>query len=202
MNRFIAYFAFVAVLELGGCSGSAPEERTVLPVAAPVVVQTDALSDLSAALPNQPQEEELPDAALLGSASPWTPRYVPTGLASGVMLEFTGVKKGKTLNAKVANIELRRCLRDTLAAQPGGALPALSGPMRTQAPINNLHQAFFKIQPGTYFLRVTNPWADRRVVRGVVVREGEYSVLSNDVYAAWLRRSRQLTDSTGNRVQE
>jgi hypothetical protein len=203
MDRFTAYCALAFAVALAGCSGSAPEERTAPTAAsAPPVVLTDTLSDLSAALPGQTQDDEILDQALLESASPWTPRYVPTGLASGVMLEFTGVKKGKTLNAKVANIELRRYLHDTVAAPAGGPLPALSGPMRTQAPINNLHQAFFKVQPGTYFLRVTNPWADRKVMRGVVVREGEYSVLSNDVYAAWLKRSRQRPDSTGTRVQE
>ena len=118
------------------------------------------------------------------------------------MLEFTGIKKGKTLNAKTANIELRRYIHDTLSASAGPLSNQLSGPMKAQAAVNNLHQAFFKVQPGTYFLRVTNPWADRKVIRDVVVRDGEYSVLSNDVYAAWLNRSKQLSDSTEAKAQE
>jgi hypothetical protein len=129
----------------------------------------------------------------MAEAEAWSPRYVQTGLASGIMVEFTGLKKGKTLQAKFANIELRRYLADS-ASQ--GALPPVSGPMRAQTTINNLHQAFFKVQPGRYFLRLTNPWADRRMVRGLEVKEGQYAVVANDVYAAWLRRTRQPADTS------
>jgi hypothetical protein len=202
MKLVFSICALVAALAMiGGCSSPPPEVHAPPPVVR-TPVQIDTLLDLSAALPGQPANEDLPDQALLEGASGWTPRFVATGLASGVMLEFTGMKKGKTLNAKTANIELRRYLHDTLSAGAGPLTAQLSGPMKAQAAVNNLHQAFFKVQPGTYFLRVTNPWADRRVTRDVVVHDGEYSVLSNDVYAAWLKRTKQLSDSTGAKVQE
>ncbi len=203
MKRFIPFCALATALAFAGCSSSVPEvHATPLPAAISAITQADTLFDLSASLPGQPASEDLPDQTLLETASPWTPRFVQTGLASGVMLEFTGIKKGKTLNAKSANIELRRYLHDTLSGHPGSLAAQLSSPMKAQAALNNLHQAFFKVQPGTYFLRVTNPWADRKMIRDVVVRDGEYSVLSNDVYAAWVKRAKQLSDSTGAKVQE
>lgn len=197
MNASSRYLALFAVLAVIGCSSSEPEVRSPAPL--PQAVEIDTVSDLSAALPELQQEAEPPEAALLSRAVDWTPRFIQTGLASGIMVEFTGMKKGKTLQAKYANIELRRYLSDTAGARRAGAAPALSGPMRAQANINNLHQAFFKIQPGTYFFRLTNPWADRTMTRGLVVREGEYSVQSNDVYAAWLRRTKQGLDSSAVR---
>lgn len=191
MKSFIAFFSFCAILALAGCASSSPEEQQPPPLV-PSVARVDTLSDLSAVLPGQ-TEEEPAETALPAQAEAWSPRFVQTGLASGIMVEFTGIKKGKTLQAKFANIELRRYLHDSVAA---GAVPPVSGPMKAQTTINNLHQAFFKVQPGRYVFRLTNPWADRKMIRDVEVREGAYSVLVNDVYAAWLRRTRQSADSS------
>jgi hypothetical protein len=166
-----------------------------IPASPAVVASADTLTDLAAVLSDQP-DESLSETELMAQAEAWTPRYVQTGLASGIMVEFTGLKKGKTLQAKFANIELRRYLGDSATQASQVLLPPVSGPMRAQTTINNLHQAFFKVQPGRYLLRLTNPWADRRMVRNLEVKEGQYAVLANDVYTAWLRRTRQPADSS------
>jgi hypothetical protein len=194
MKPLVLACSIFALALFAGCSSSTRDEQRT-PPPAPAPARLDTLSDLSAAVPDQP-DDDTPEQELLESAQPWSPRFVQTGLASGIMVEFTGIKKGKTLQAKFANIELHRYLADTTAPPPAGTMPQVSGLMRTQATINNLHQAFFKVQPGKYFFRLTNPWADRRMIRDLEVREGAYSVLSNDVYAAWLRRTRQPADTS------
>jgi hypothetical protein len=194
MKLFLHSCAVAAALCILGCSSGVREERSAPTPPASPAAAADSLTDL-AAVPSDQPEEPLPDTELMARAEVWSPRYVQTGLASGIMVEFTGLKKGKTLQAKFANIELRRCLGDSAALAARVALPPVSGPMRAQTTINNLHQAFFKVQPGRYFLRLTNPWADRRMVRDLEVKDGQYAVLANDVYAAWLKRTRQAGDS-------
>jgi hypothetical protein len=97
-------------------------------------------------------------------AVPWKPKFIPTGLSSGVMIEFTGMKKDRPVNARFASIELQQA-----GSSAGGKVYTST--------INSLRQAFFKVPPGTYTLRQIKAWADPVVVRDLVVQEGQYSLL-------------------------
>lgn len=79
------------------------------------------------------------------------------------MVEFTGMKKGKPLNARFACIEV---------GQAG--LPDVKTYTTT---INPLRQAFFEITPGVYTVHQTRAWADQSSIRDLRVKEGHYSVL-------------------------
>ena len=121
----------------------------------------------------------------------WAPKYIQTGLASGIMVEFTGVKKDKPLHARFAGIELRRYPTDAgersanqlTLNQPGNDFvpPAFdierAEPIVLNTTINDVKQAFFKVPPGKYVMRQTKEWADQSYIGGVIVREGNYSVI-------------------------
>ncbi len=95
----------------------------------------------------------------------WIPRYVSTGISSGIMVEYTGFKSDKPVNARYAFLEL---------AQPDN--DSTFGEMRTR--INDLRQAFFTLPPGTYIVRHTTPWAEQKFIGNVTVKDGEYSIIS------------------------
>ena len=97
--------------------------------------------------------------------SDWIPRYVSTGVSSGIMVEFTGFKTDKPVNAKYSFIEIAEADSDTTFSE-----------MRTQ--INDLRQAFFTVPPGRYIVRHVTTWADQRFFRDVVVTDGSYSIVS------------------------
>ncbi len=101
----------------------------------------------------------------------WTPKFIATGLASGIMIEFTGVKKDKPLHARYAGIELRRYPAVPQSEEENGkqltwnqkgddVLAATFEPRRIEpfalsTTINDVKQAFFKVPPGKYLLRQT-----------------------------------------------
>lgn len=123
----------------------------------------------------------------------WQQKFIPTGLASGIMIEFTGVKKDKPLHARYAGIELRRYPSSPLNETPSGKQLASIHqearstaepfdvlrlePFSLSATINDVKQAFFKVPPGKYILRQTKEWADQGFFGDVIVREGNYSVV-------------------------
>jgi hypothetical protein len=124
------------------------------------VQESTAVLDADAALPPTPEA--------LKNARTWTPQFIPTGFASGIMVEFTGLKQNAKLNARFAGIELQRSVQDT-------SLPAT---LTLTTTINDLRQAFFKVRPGVYLLRQTKAWAEQSYIRAVEVREGNYSVIT------------------------
>ena len=135
--------------------------------------------------PDAEKQKSSADTSVLMKS--WSPKFVATGLASGIMVEFTGVKKDKPLHARYAGIELRKYADAPAgeeAAAPGDQ-PAINGndllnvqPVIYNSTINDVKQAFFKVPPGRYVLRQTKDWAARDFISGVIVREGSYSVIT------------------------
>src|SRR5580765_4336443 len=99
--KFVGVQIFLLIpLILAGCSSSANDVASQDQGIAP-----SAYEDSSANAP----EESAPDTATrIPPMKSWIPKYIQTGLASGIMVEFTGVKKDKPLHARYAGIELRR----------------------------------------------------------------------------------------------
>ncbi len=123
--------------------------------------------------------------------------FIPTGSACGIMVEFTGLKKNKPLNARFCALELQHYPAGTAAPDSlflvGGAFPEGGKVLSLTSAINDLRQAFFKVQPGTYLVRQTRDWADRSFIRNVEVRDGSYSVIFIDVFQAWSARAKQMS---------
>ncbi len=116
----------------------------------------------------------------------WTPRYITTGISTGIMVEFGGMKKGKAVNARYAILDVWR-----FPVVTGGTGERHSADLHTDssasafvrlfATINDLRQAFFKASAGRYVIRHVTSWADERYVRDVIVREGSYSIVTINV---------------------
>jgi hypothetical protein len=155
------YILFAPALVIG-CSSSHHEAVRQPSQESPTTAVQESASalEVDAVLPPAPEA--------LVSARTWSPQFIPTGFASGIMVEFTGLKQNAKLNARYAGIELRRAVPDT-------SLPAT---FRLNTTINDLRQAFFKVPPGVYFLRQTKVWAEQSYIREVEVREGNYSVVT------------------------
>jgi hypothetical protein len=111
---------------------------------------------------------------------PWNPKYIQTGASSGIMVEFTGLKKDRPLNAHYALIQV---WRDSL-------LGDTSRPQTLLSQINEFHQAFFPLAPGTYLMRQMKEWADRSIFQNVVVKEDHYAIVPLDVAGPWKQRSK------------
>lgn len=138
----------------------------------------------------------------------WNPKFISTGDASGIMVQFIGLKKNAQLNARYAFIELRRLPENLPAAQsstpvgylenrPPAEIPKISegDPTILRSTINDLRQAFFNVPPGKYSFRQAKEWADRSIVMNLEVREGHYSVIRVDVFNAWSTKLKQLSES-------
>lgn len=130
-----------------------------------------------------------PSVEELSSARSWTPRFIATGFASGIMVEFTGLKANAPLHANYAGIELRKTPADS-------ASPATQS---LTATINDLRQAFFKVKPGVYALRQTRQWADQSYIQNVEVREGNYSVVTIGVLVPAAPRIESASDTHEDR---
>lgn len=184
--RFVgAQFLLIFPLILAGCSSSSND----LGVKNAELASAPS-EDTSA---NTPVESALEPATRIPPMKSWTPKYIQTGLASGIMVEFTGVKKDKPLHARYAGIELRRypdaadpaasaSTQLTLNEQGNDFVPApfdvdRAEPIILTTNINDVKQAFFKVPPGAYVFRQTREWADQGYIGGVIVRDGSYSVI-------------------------
>ncbi|MBI1806594.1 MAG: hypothetical protein HYR76_06030 [Ignavibacteria bacterium] len=142
----------------------------------------------------------------------WNPRFIQTGATSGIMIEFTGVKKNKPLRARFSTIELWRYPLNTLRMQEYSASgftaknnrsnlhsKDTSGVITLSTTINDLRQAFFKVAPGKYLLHQTKEWADQSYIKDVNVLEGNYSILQIDVFTPWLAKTKQLSESVDDK---
>ena len=118
----------------------------------PLDVFPPVSSELNIALPS-------PDTIL-----PWIPRYISTGISSGIMVEFTGFRTDKPMNARYSFLEYGQMENDTTYTQ-------------IRSSINDLRQAFFTLPPGRYIVRHTTTWAEQHFTRDVVVKDGQYCIL-------------------------
>lgn len=84
------------------------------------------------------------------------------------MIEFTGFKSEKPVNAKYSYLEYGQLDNDTTFTQ-----------MRSQ--INDLRQAFFTLPPGRYIIHHVTPWAEQHFISNVIVRDGQYSIIHINV---------------------
>jgi len=132
-------------------------------------------------------------AARIPPMKSWIPKYIQTGLASGIMVEFTGVKKDKPLHARYAAIELfrypapgdasdRSANQLTLNEEGNDFVPVpfdvdQAASIALTTTINDVKQAFFKVPPGAYVFRQTREWAEQSYISSVIVRDGSYSVI-------------------------
>lgn len=177
------YLLSIGTLCFCGCGLFSHQELTT-PPAPPLSVSSENLRQTPAA---ELRIER--DADSIGPIRSWIPHFIPTGLACGIMIEFKGVKKDKPLHARYAGIELRRyppAVTSVVSAteQIGPTISSSRidmpryGPFVIGTTINDQKQAFFKVPPGKYLLRQTKEWADQTFIDNVVVREGNYSVVS------------------------
>lgn len=160
------YFAIIAFFTslLAGCSTSQREavRETSLPQPETEIEETTEFQGV---------EDSLPTPQLLANARTWSPQFIATGFASGIMIEFTGLKKNAELRARYAGIELQPISQDSTGLQ-------LPPSITLTTTINDLRQAFFKVRPGKYLLRQTREWAEQSYVRDIEVKEGSYSIVS------------------------
>jgi hypothetical protein len=98
----------------------------------------------------------------------WTPRFISTGISTGIMVEFTGFRTDKPVNAKYSYLEFGETDNDSTFLQ-------------TRSQINDLRQAFFSLPPGRYIIRHITPWAEQRFIGNVMVRDEEYSIITVNV---------------------
>src|SRR5262249_53539587 len=179
--RFTYFNIFIILIFISGCSSSHQEatNRSPAQLQEPVAQEQPA-----------PESEPLaPAPDLLSEARRWTPQFIPTGFASGIMLEFTGLKSSAKLNARYSGIELARM-------KPDSSLPPV---LKLTSTINDLRQAFFRVRPGLYLVRQTRAWAEQTVVKEVEVRDGNYSVVMFDVINPRAPKAQTLTDSNSTR---
>ncbi len=166
-------------LLFGACSSPPPVVSRLPSVPRVPIVQTPH---------TLPPVARHPIAASFDTMRAWTPRYITTGISTGIMVEFSGMKKGKQLNARYAILDVWRCPNGPAtggvvhpAAAPGDS--GESAFVRLFATINDLRQAFFQTSAGRYMIRHTTPWADQRYIRDVIVRPGSYSIVTVGVLA-------------------
>ncbi len=105
---------------------------------------------------------------------PWHPRYVTTGISTGIMVDYNGMKKGRLVQARYAILDTWKC---GYASPPRAELDA-SAFTRTLKRINDVGQAFFAVPPGRYIVRHAADWGDQTYLRDVIVREGSYSIIT------------------------
>lgn len=167
MKSHILLAGWIVLLSLAGCFTQEEAVKEAEPQ--PVVVAPKRKT------PPPPPVEQPAESNVFAEARIWSPRFVATGLSSGIMIEFTGMKKDAPLNARFSGIEVWPYPVDTVAfaQHDSSALP-----QTLSETINNLRQAFYKIPPGMYLVRHTKEWADTSYIRDVEVREGEYSIIS------------------------
>lgn len=180
------YCCLLVVAIFFGC-GSSSQRAT-----SPPSVQQEPKKDELALSPTPPERV----ASATEHARKWNPQFVSTGGSSGIMAEFTGVKKDKKLRARYSAIELWDQSPDSAAGRDTTSNSRKGTSIKLIASINDLRQAFFKVKPGTYLFRHTRLWADTSYIRDIEVREGNYSVIKIDVYSSWSSKSRQLSDTS------
>ncbi len=183
MRSSSLYLLAITAFCISGCAWFSSKEPVKTADAVPLV-----MAEKVAPRP-LPQVEIEKNAEPVPQVKSWTPRFIATGLACGIMIEFTGVKKDKPLHARYAGLELRRFPADPGSMadnikQPASITSIASSdplhrdPLLLSTTINDAKQAFFKVPPGKYLLRQTKEWADQTYIRDVEVREGNYSVIS------------------------
>jgi hypothetical protein len=168
--KFVCAFFIFSLLTLSGCSHSTK------------ITQSRNEGDNVSAL----TKSDLADSLFAGRKiqdRPWQSRFIPTGFACGLMVEFTGLKKDAQLNARYCSVELVPASHtDTSGVQ--------LKPLTLTTQINDLNQAFFKVPPGEYTFRQLKEWADQSRVMALHIREGNYSVITLDVYQPWLDKNK------------
>ena len=136
------------------------------------------------------QEVESPSPRVdqLANAREWSPKFIATGSASGIMVEFTGLKKDAELRARYAGIELRPVVQDS-------GVTHLPASITLSTTINGLRQAFFKVRPGKYLVRQSKDCAEKSYIRDIVVKEGSYSIVSFGVLNPRAPKTKELFDT-------
>jgi len=169
--RTVRYFLLrvVCIAALAGCHQAAEIQHTEQP------------SSQVVEMPSTDSSIESVTRPPIDSAHDWYPRYIPTGASSGIMIEFTGLKKDRILNAHYAFIQV---WPDSVVNDSAGAQTLLSR-------INDLHQAFFPLTPGNYRVRQMKEWAERSLYHNIVVREGHYSIIPLDVAGPWKQKLKE-----------
>jgi hypothetical protein len=160
MNFKNEYYLLICALIWAGCGSSSRE---------------NSLSMLSLS-----SRQNIEEVSRLQSLKKWPPHFIQTGLSSGIMIEFTGLKKDALLNAKYSSIELKR-VSPSAGDESKKSSPEQSGIITLNTTINNLRQAFYKVPPGTYIVRHIKDWAEKTIVENVEIREGNYSVIRVNV---------------------
>lgn len=180
--RFTYLHIVIIITFVAGCSSSREEVVNKAPQPPQEITQDPA--------PAQDAETPVPlSADPLFEARRWSPLFIKTGFASGIMVEFTGLKENAKLNAQYAGIELQRIVPDTL-------FPAA---LNLTSTINDLRQSFFKVRPGLYLLRQTRVWAEQTYIRDVEVREGNYSVVRIEVFNPRAPKLQPVSETNDNK---
>jgi hypothetical protein len=167
--KSIFYIAVIVAVVFAGCIGTKQSGAV------------DTKTSYASPPPASPNDQETTAPAPPSAAKKerdWTPKFIPTGFASGIMVEFTGMKKDATLHARYASIELHPVAGDR---NPDAARPLLDLPYILTSTINDLRQSFFKVAPGKYRIRQVKDWAEQSIVANVEVQEGSYSVVQFEV---------------------
>ena len=185
VNRYLRLARVTLLVACAGCSKSTLETAKNDPPAPMLTIDRE--------LP-KPSPVRI-DSAALSRMKPWRPHFIPTGSACGIMVEFTGLKKNKQLNARFCTLELQRWGADTSVADSLSSPLTGSKIVSLTSPINDLRQAFFKVSPGIYLVRQTREWADRSYFRNVEVQDGSYSIMFIDVFQAWSARAKPVTQN-------
>jgi len=172
------------ILLLTGCSSSHKEAAKESPQQQPEVVFQDSTDFI--------ETETTPPPSPSQGIFLWQPRFIATGSASGIMVEFTGLKQTAKLNARYAGIEIIMIGKDSSAT----SLPTT---FNLTTMINDLRQAFFKVPPGTYRVRQTKAWAEQSNIHNVEVREGNYSVISIKVFNPRSQKIKRVSDTNDDK---
>lgn len=181
--RFTYFHIFIILTFSAGCSSSREEVVNKPPPPPQEIITQDATAEQEAETTLPPSAEPLLEARR------WSPLFIKTGFASGIMVEFTGLKENAKLNARYAGIELQRVTPDTL----------FPSTFNLTSTINDLRQAFFKVRPGWYLLRQTRLWAEQTYIRDVEVREGNYSVVRIEVFNPRAPKLQPVSETNENK---
>ena len=90
MSFKYCFIVTVVVIILSGCSSSHKEAVKETPLQQPEAAIFDT-TEL------QEEDNSLPTPQPLADARTWSPQFIATGFASGIMVEFTGLKKNAEL---------------------------------------------------------------------------------------------------------
>src|SRR5260221_3540481 len=145
MNFKNEYYLLICTLLGIGCGSSSHETISSVLSSRPEVREETPVSAPSQSIEEAPQ---------IQSMKAWSPHFIQTGLSSGIMVEFTGLKKDAPLKARYSSIELKRV---TTAANENSQniIGDQTGVITLNTTINNLRQAFYKVPPGKYIVRHT-----------------------------------------------